>query len=213
MAGVRVEQPPGELREWQKLGLSRHWAELSAAAAIMQSAVIGSIGLVNGGFVRQHARRQTGLLARPGARRPSIGFIDALRRHAWHVLVGLTWGTDPGVCPARHRLAVAGDQRPGALGANYHVHEPHRPGALAAAASVAADPGGDRSAGKLAALQTGQFRLPAPPAVGETAAAREPQRDLEHRVPARAPLAMKTQPLHDAIAAHRWRWPIPWRKN
>jgi membrane glycosyltransferase len=62
---------------------------------------------------------------------------------------------------------------------------------------------------ELAALQTRLFRLAEPPAVGEAAAARE----LKHRVPARAPLAMKTQPLNDAIAAHRWRWPIPWRKN
>jgi membrane glycosyltransferase len=74
---------------------------------------------------------------------------------------------------------------------------------------------------ELAALQACLIRRPAPaqPALGEAAAARELLRDLEHRVPAHVPLAMKTQPLHYPIeahragGAHRWRWLPPWRKS
>ncbi|MDA8350021.1 MAG: hypothetical protein M0038_14675, partial [Pseudomonadota bacterium] len=60
---------------------------------------------------------------------------------------------------------------------------------------------------------------PARPALGEAAAARELLRDLEHRVPAHVPLAMKAQPLHYVAGAHRAgdaqrrRWLTPWRKS
>jgi len=42
MAGVRVEQSFGELREWQKLGLTGHWALLEATTALPMPAAARS---------------------------------------------------------------------------------------------------------------------------------------------------------------------------
>jgi hypothetical protein len=57
MAGVRVEQSFGDLREWQKLGLSRHWGGLIAMSAMRTAADIGYVGRPSGFRLGEHRRK------------------------------------------------------------------------------------------------------------------------------------------------------------
>jgi membrane glycosyltransferase len=151
-----------------------------------------------------------------------IGFLEALRRHAWHVLIGLTWGA----LIFEFAPHYIGWLLPVIIGMVLSVPITMFTSRIAPADwlrrhRLLLTPEETDPPAELAALQALLTRHPAPaqPALGEAAAARELLRDLEHRVPAHVPLAMKAQPLHYAIGAHhpggahRWRWLTPWRKS
>ena len=151
-----------------------------------------------------------------------IGFVEALRRHAWHVLIGLTWGA----LIVRFAPHYIGWLLPVLIGMVLSVPLTMLTSRIAPAdwlrrhrlllTPEETDPPPELAAlqSSLAHPQAAQPRT----AVQEAAAARELLRDLEHRVPPLAPLVMKAQPLHQRGSArgtgetHR-RWLTPWRKS
>jgi membrane glycosyltransferase len=151
-----------------------------------------------------------------------IGFLEALRRHAWHVLIGLTWGA----LILRFAPHYIGWLLPVIIGMVLSVPITMFTSRIAPAYwlrrhRLLLTPEETDPPAELRALQTCLIHHtpPARPALGEAAAARELLRDLEHRVPAHVPLAMKAQPLHYVAGAHRAgdaqrrRWLTPWRKS
>ena len=151
-----------------------------------------------------------------------IGFLEALRRHAWHVLIGLTWGA----LILQFAPHYIGWLLPVIIGMVLSVPITMFTSRIAPAEwlrrhRLLLTPEETEPPAELRALQACLTRhaVPARPALGEAAAARELLRDLEHRVPAHVPLAMKTQPLHYLAGvhgsddAHRRRWLTPWRKS
>ena len=151
-----------------------------------------------------------------------IGFLEALRRHAWHVLIGLTWGA----LILQFAPHYIGWLLPVIIGMVLSVPITMFTSRIAPADwlrrhRLLLTPEETEAPAELRALQACLTRhaVPARPALGEAAAARELLRDLEHRVPAHVPLAMKAQPLHYLAGvhgsddAHRRRWLTPWRKS
>ena len=151
-----------------------------------------------------------------------IGFPEALRRHTWHVLIGLTWGA----LILQFAPHYIGWLLPVIIGMVLSVPITMFTSRIAPAVwlrrhRLLLTPEETEPPAELRALQACLTRdaLPARPALGEAAAARELLRDLEHRVPAHVPLAMKAQPLHYLAGvhgsddAHRRRWLTPWRKS